>query len=205
MKTTTFLFLLVFGVSCLGFSQSLGKSPIMPKNVLKAFPIGFINKAKFGYEYAPNQNMTVGFNMALYYMLFKGVTLGPTLRLYFTGTAPHGLFFQLQAHYFSTSTNISLTYDLGSGTRVTRNFTRSASGVGGGFGLGYQFLMGANGNVSLDLMAGLKYLPVPEGAFYVKDTDTFGNTIGEIDYTPFWYLTGPGSIINCHISVGYAF
>lgn len=205
MKRHFFLSLFFLTISTnVVLAQSFDLTPPLKKNVLKTFPLGFINKAKVGYEYALNENFSLGGNVALYYMLFKGFTFGPTARVYFSGKAPEGFCLQLQAHYFATSTTLVFEDENFFGGKDRYTYQRTATGVGGGLGFGYQLLFGKSQNISLDVMGGFKFLPVPERAFYARHVSLTGE-VKELDYDFIWYLTGPGSFVNCHISVGFLF
>jgi hypothetical protein len=195
------IFSLTINLCCLNAQHYPTISKIRNNEILKIHPLGFLNKAKVGYEYAHNTELSFGLEFALFYFLFEGYRISPFTRLYFSESCPKGFYFQIQGFFFNIKNKIVFKDN----TSVTNSvYYKKASGLGGGVGLGYQFIFGKSQNVSLDIMLGLKNLPVSERAYYAKHITSNGE-IFEIDNTSLWYLIGPGSFLNNQICIGLMF
>ena len=109
-------------------------------------------------------------------------------RYYFRPTAPAGLYAQAQAGLYRHTGQIQASYP---GLTLPPSDVRLRD-AGGGLSLGYQLLLSQR--LTLDAGLGLK--------FYLL------RSLGYCDcgYIGDWYATGqPGSILDGHLNIGYAF
>lgn len=175
--------------------------------VITFAPQGLVNKFRLKYEIVLNENMTAGTYFNVYYMYFKGVRFDPFIRLYPTGKAPKGFYIQAKAivGYF----NSDIAYDYSHkyinlyGDTIDETLTekrnRNFSTYGGGLGIGYQFIIGKK-EMPIDIFLGFQY-----SKFTAPQTITFNNETYTTLDDAIWYLTGPGSFLNCNIGIGFSF
>ena len=145
------------------------------KNLVK-ISVGFFYKVRLSYERGLTNTFSAGGTVNACYGVFPGVKLEGFGRLYFGGEAPKGLYLQLRGLYGVFS------------PKKLDNF--SSTGVGGD--IGYQWLSGKNHNIVVDVSLGSQLMIM--------------NHIGKQTYDDnFFYLIGPGAIINPRINLGIGF
>jgi hypothetical protein len=175
-----------------------------PANVF-TLAIGITNKGRLKYEHAFSDLLSLSITGSGYYGWFPGflAAVGPRFYLSSEG-APEGFFVSPRVHvgYFRFDTWNSWGRN---------NYWSSDNFVtaGGGFQMGYQFLLGKKKNIVIDLAGGFKYLPIPRNlkVRYNSNNSSSGSFDDE-DYQgvrAIWLLTGPGSLWDATIGFGFAF
>ena len=195
-------------------------------NVIKIAPLGLFNKVRLQYEHAFSNSMAANITGTAHYgFLFQGLKAEPGLKFYTSGTAPEGFYFQIKANGGAYTSILPYVYVKevydpegnpvvleDDGSEATVKLSRKFVSGGGGAGVGYQTFAGKKNNIALDFYLGVNYSSYKKDLrteFREKTTDDNGNTV----YTTYmpdvgiyvWYLTGPGSVINSSVSIGYVF
>ncbi|NQU54964.1 MAG: hypothetical protein HQ522_20790 [Bacteroidetes bacterium] len=154
-KKLSLAFLFVLTVS-IGFAQT------DKKNIIKVFPTSFVfGKGTLGYERVINENGSITFNLGLptgmdplkyipeeddiNYLDGKldGLLLMPGYRFNFSKkNAPIGFFIEPYLKYESFGANITGEFIDDDNERYLADLDGKFSGIGGGFQLGFQFLIG---------------------------------------------------------------
>lgn len=167
-------------ISTLGaFAQKKATKKAEEKTNLVKLSIGIHNKLRIGYERVLTNQFTAGGVVDYYYGIYPGIKLEPFGRWYMGSEAPKGLYLQGRLLYGSFS------HEFITGTKT------SFSAMGGGVDLGYQWIMGKQNNLLIDLSLGVQKMPI------VNEETDWDNVI--------FYSTGPGGIFNPHLSIGYVF
>ena len=164
--------------------------------LISVAPIGLINKFRVKYERQINNDFTFGTYFNYYWGLYKGVRIDPIFRFYLGDEAPEGVYLQakLVIGYFKNP----FTYYNDQG--VYQDGYWFGNG-GAGVNIGYQTLTGKSNNWVIDINVGFKIVsPVGNPNDYTYD----GTDVNAIE-NGIWYLTGPGSIFDGHIGIGYVF
>jgi hypothetical protein len=176
------------------------------QQVIKFHPSWIFSKIRFQYESVRNEKISIGLLASLHYAWFKGFQIGPMAKLYIgKKEAPNGTYLQVQSQFFSMSCTHTFYVMYTNFFEEFVQQTKKASGVGFGFGFGKQWIFGSKNNFVIDAMIGLKYHRIPTHAFYFSYVDK--NEIFHENLLPkvIWYLTGPGSLLNNHLAIGYLF
>lgn len=156
MKKICLITLLLLG-SIFASSQVQAQAPVR-KNIVKINPLSLgILTVNAAYEKVVSDMTTIqlgvfysGFNLGDTY--FNGIGITPEVRMYLSGVkeAPEGFhispFLRYQNFSLSTSPN-----------EEEEKVKGKLSSYGGGIVFGYQWLLGKNDRISLDLFAGPKY------------------------------------------------
>jgi hypothetical protein len=201
-------FLFCFGQAA--FSQTTGapSASTYKKNVITFHPIGVVNKVRLKYEYAVAPNISIGAIGSAYYGIYPGIQVSPFLRYYFDAEAPHGLYLQgsvpISVHNLTYGEGYDyLAYDPFSGAFYVASSYKpreeNFATAGLGLGLGYQIMTGKRKGIVIDIMIGAKFMiDAPEPVY--PDFDGYNYT--SVDT---WNATGPGSLFNGMLGVGFAF
>lgn len=191
--------LLICGLIILSYSS------IAQTQIITFAPHGLINKVRIKYENVLNENMTIGAYFNAYYVYFKGFRVDPFIRLYPTGKAPKGFYIQAKVlvGYFNSNLGYDYSYIKqigGKDTTITLTETQNKnfSTYGGGLGVGYQFLIAKK--MPLDIFIGFQY-----SKFTAQQTIIHNNLTYTTPDDVLWYLTGPGSFLNCNLGIGFSF
>lgn len=187
MKKVICVIVLVCATVLNGYAQSDDQ-----KNIVSVSPFRIWNGLRVKYERVHNEKLTYGAITTLYYASYPGVQVAPIARFYFKKNAPEGFYAQAKvvAGFFKHD------YSYGEWEEQTQSFTSFGAGVAAG----YQLFWGKNERWSIDANLGLKFvssMPTPEE--YVT-----GGVVGAFD-KGIWATTGPGSIFDGLISIGYRF
>lgn len=162
MKTLVILLLAVVTCCLPGFAQDDDEPLTFDRNQLdltrrNVFSFGFLGlKMKLKYENAVDSYLSFGVHGKFYpwQAIQQGVMVEPFFRYYPGGEAPHGGFIQVKVAggFFKNSNYI---YELNTGSQ--RNFYA----VGSGFAGGYQWILGPERHLALDLFGGFHgyYMP----------------------------------------------
>lgn len=161
------------------FAQKKSTKKVEEKANLVKLSIGIHNKLRIGYERVLTDKFTAGAVVDYYYGIYPGIKLEPFARWYMGSEAPKGLYLQGRFLYGSFS------HEFFTGTKT------SFSAMGGGVDLGYQWLLGKEKNLLIDLSVGVQQMPV------LNEEGSWDNVV--------FYSTGPGGIFNPHLSFGYVF
>ena len=129
--------------------------------------------------------------------MFDGVRMDPFIRLYLGNEAPKGIY--LQAKVVVGYLNNSLVYTDVDGNTIDGNWFASG---GAGINIGYQALTGKSENWVIDINIGFKLVTPVTGS---KDITTSGGNNAYAAENAIWYLSGPGSVFDGHIGIGYRF
>jgi len=190
------LLLLLAGLSRAALAQAPASEPSgLPHNVLSLnVPIGKPTNLRPQYERSVGRHVSVGLRGAWYFGgAWPGWQAEAVGRYYFRPTAPAGFYVQVQVAYFNHHGIQS--YFLSSpplGLHTEYSAAR-VSGVGSGFGGGYQLLLGARKHWIIDGMVGLKFYLQPFRGYC------------DCGYEGDWYDAGPGAVLNSRLGLGYAF
>jgi hypothetical protein len=177
------------------------------KNVVSVSPFRIWNGLRIKYERPLNEKLTYGGILTGYYGSYPGVQLAPIARYYFKGSAPEGFYAQAKivGGFYSRSISVDIydrPYDglLGRANHIgEEDRTQTFTSFGVGIAAGYQLFWGKNNRWSIDINLGVKLTnAIPDPT--LKDNE---NVIS-IDNAA-WLLTGPGSIVDGLISIGYRF
>ena len=188
MKTKTLLlftllaFFLFFILPSASKAEDHGK-----KGVASIAPLGSLNKFRVKGEYAVTKWGSVGLQFSYYYGLYPGVQGCPFARFYIGSVAPQGFYLQPFLVMYSHKSP-AFEYSDEKGFYRTDNRFR-ISGLGFGGAVGYQWLLGYEKNIVIDLNAGVKSF----------------NINNDISSDIIWYTTGPGSYFAGTVQIGYAF
>ena len=169
-------------------------------NHLVKLHIGVLNKFKVSYEHPLSENLSIGGALGVYYGIFPGIKVEPSVRYYFGSECPSGLYAQGRVLFGSFSKDlIYYNYDFYTGELAYTNKKKFTS-FGGGLDIGYQWISGKNKNIVIDVSLGAQIMD--------NNKLTEGITVNGITYTPAnltFLTTGPGAIFNPQLSIGYAF
>jgi hypothetical protein len=188
MRKCLLLFLILGSFSAFGQSAN---------HVFTVSPFGTINKVRVKYEKPLSNSFSLGTFVSGYYGAFRGVQVAPIVRAYLSGDAPSGFYLQGKA---LASFHTRVYSAVINGTEITSD-PHSFSSYGGGFGIGYQVLLGKKKNISLDFGIGAKLMTaVPSPG---KDDGFDAFTEGLDNFT--FFTVGPGSFFDGLIAIGIAF
>jgi len=167
------------------------RAEYLNRNALGFAPFGVVNKLRVKYEYATSQNSSIGAFGSIYYGFFPGFQISPFANFY-TTQAPLGLYVQFKMSY-STHSYVGGDGVLFNNPALKFDPNDALSYLGPGIGLGYRHVVKeTSSRIFVDLSIGGKLL------FPLEDrTIEFEETI--------FYLTGPGSLFDAHVGVGYTF
>lgn len=180
LKKILFLLTLIFFVNISVHAQSA--------NHVATLSIGVTNKIRVKYEQAFNSVISAGVFGNYYYGLYQGFRVDPIVRIYFLGKAPSGLYAQIKGVFGQFTTEESAILNQNNKEKVTFYNT------GGGFGIGFQY---AGNTTAVDMGIGFKLVTgVPK---YTKDNFQYQGD------NAVFYSTGPGSIFDGLIAVGFSF
>jgi len=167
------------------------------KQIFSVAPIGLINKFRVKYEIQLNNAFSTGSFFNYYWGLFKGVRMDPFVRLYLGDESPKGIY--IQAKFVVGYLNNSLVYTDINGNKIDGDwFTNGGAGIN----VGYQTLTGKNENWVIDINIGFKLVTPVTGS---QNITTSGGNDAYVAENAIWYLSGPGSIFDGHIGIGYRF
>jgi len=182
------------------------------KRIITFAPLGIGNKFRFRYEKALSKNFSIGTQITYYhgqsFSFYPGLHTELVGRYYLDATAPNGFYVFGQGGFAYHQLKVRYDTDINSLSSSTYgNFSQlEATGAIAGIGIGYQTTAGANDRFVIDYYFGLK------GTFMNTRMDTFksysnnnisssGTEIGMRTY----YISGPGSILNCGFNLGFNF
>jgi hypothetical protein len=203
MKKVFWFLLLMIAVSLNGFAQENHEF----KSVFGVSPFRLWNGLRLKYERVLTPKVTYGGILTGYYGSTPGIQLAPIARYYFKGTAPEGFYAQAKIVGSFQSRNITVDiYDRpydgfwGSANRIaTEDRKQTFTSFGAGLAAGYQLLWGKNSRWSVDINLGVKFVGnIPEPTLKENEKTLDLDNLG-------WYLTGPGSIVDGLVSIGYRF
>jgi hypothetical protein len=165
------------------------------KTVVGVSPIRLWNGLRIKYERVLNDKVTYGGILTGYYASFPGVQLAPIARFYFKKQAPEGLYAQAKvvAGLFQNE------YLASGNVKKKQTFFNTGAGIA----LGYQLLWGKDNRWSIDLNMGAKFVgsvPTPDDI-----AEGVEGNLGKVVDIASWHLTGPGSIFDGLVSIGYRF
>lgn len=220
-----FAYPLAVGLVCCGLSAPAQDGGSFPLGLtVRVNPLGVVNKARGQAELGLGPQLGLGVVGSYYYAgNFRGPKLEPYARFYFSRRRfGHGFYGQVKLSTGRYTSNFE--YDRTITTYRPDGFLdkveiqmpygrvrQTFSSTGGGAGAGYQFRAGRSSRFVIDVYAGLQFLPLPEevGDRTITTTDATGRRTvvdwSTFDDTELWYLTGPGSVLNGMVSVGYTF
>lgn len=172
------------------FGQAVEKNHV-GESVVGISPVRLWNGLRIKYEFVFSEKLTFGGTGTYYYGMYPGFQIAPTGRYYLKNNAPEGLYLQgkIVGGYYKTDWYTS------EGEDTTKSFTN----FGLGAAVGYQMLWGKNSQWSLDLNIGVKFV----GNVPKWEDDEYGFASALDNAT--WYSTGPGSILDGLVSIGYRF
>jgi len=180
------------------------------KNILTFAPLGIGNKLRFRFERVVGKSLTLGAQLSLFYGSYPGVQAVAVGRFYFADkAAPFGLYLMGQggaAYHTATTVEYKNTYVPSStgGRYIEVKSTSTLCTVGAVIGgaIGYQGALDKKKRWVTDIYLGFK------GTIMSEDLNKIdvllGGSSSNVQGTT-WALTGPGSIINCGINLGYRF
>lgn len=123
------------------------------QHIVRFSPFSLIKaKAKFHYEYGTGK-IGLGVIAAGYFGLYPGVRIQPFMRYYITDNALNGLYIQPKIH-FSINTFETFEYDV---NLVETTVKSPINEFGGAINLGWQFLLGSNKNIVIDVFTGYRF------------------------------------------------
>ncbi len=191
MKKLCVLLLACFALS---FSESSAQS-----NVLRLSPFAFGKmKARVHYERALTDKISGGAMASYFFGIYPGFRIEPFARYYLTDEALTGLYVQAKGHYSMNSITVTSTV----GT-TTSEWKHSFNEYGGSLCLGWQFMLGANKNIALDLYTGYRYSNLKA----LDNLNTTNLSQDEIDNyaAETLYRVLHSNMFDLGISVGYKF
>lgn len=162
------------------------------KNVVRWSPLATVKlKAKVHYERALTDKLSAGAIGSYFFGAYPGFRIEPFARYYLTDEALTGLYIQAKPHFSSNSLTLENTY--------SHSFTEW--GVAGN--LGWQFIMGANENISLDIFTGYRYSSLKA----LDNVDPNTLTQSEVDNraAEIIYRALHSNLFDLGISLGYKF
>ena len=133
-------------------------------------------------------------------MSYKGFKLAPFYRFYMVRSNDHGFFIEgkIPIGYFNFST---LTYS----ASTQRNFPQSFWTIGGTLAVGWMFRLGHSlhgvGNLSL----GYQFFPMDIPTNFEIEQGAPGRFITYTLNNAWWYVSGPGSVIEIKFTLGGIF
>ena len=128
-------------------------SNLKAQHVVRLSPLAFIkNKAKIHYEYGTGK-IGIGVIAAGYFGAYPGVRFQPYFRYYITDDALNGLYVQPKFHFSMNSYETQSTTDPNPNETIKNDINE----FGGALNLGWQFLLGNNENIVLDLFTGYRF------------------------------------------------
>lgn len=147
-------------------------SNLKAQHVVRLSPFAFIkNKAKIHYEYGTGK-IGIGIIAAGYYGAYPGVRFQPYFRYYITDDALTGLYVQPKFHF---SMNSYETTDFSTSTPVKNDINE----FGGALNLGWQFLLGDNENIVLDLFTGYRFSNLHGNMDEESELEDVDDAVGE--------------------------
>ena len=175
--------LLVLMLSAVSLSM-FAQEPREFRHIVGLSPFQLLSGVRVKYETPLNDRFSVGGLATFYYGNFPGFQLAPQARFFFRENAPEGFYAQAK---------------LVAGFHSLRNAYPSVnfSSFGAGVALGYQVFFGRDRRWTFDVNLGLKGVGGPPSQANEWAEDAVNTTV--------WFLTGPGSIIDGLISIGYRF
>jgi hypothetical protein len=207
MKKYFFLMMVcLFSLSM--FAQVEEKQSQEFNSVVGVSPFRLWNGLRLKYERVLTPKITYGGVLTGYFGSYPGVQLAPNVRYYFKGGAPEGFYAQAKVVCGLFFRDITVdVYDepyrgwlSGQYPIKTEDRRQSYTNFGAGIAAGYQLFWGKDNRWSIDINLGVKIVStIPEPN--LKDTE---NVAINIDNAA-WLLTGPGSIADGLISIGYRF
>jgi hypothetical protein len=146
------------------------------KNLFTFAPLGIANKLRFRYERVVANNYSLGLQVSSYYGLYPGYQALLVGKYYKAKAAPLGRYFMQQ---------------IGVGQHTLKDSDKKSSGVIIGIAVGNQSALDKEKRFILDFYIGLKAT--------IMNDDAFSYDVSN------WYSTGPGSIFNCGLNLGFRF
>ena len=130
-------------------------SNLKAQHIVRLSPFALIkSKAKIHYEYGTGK-IGIGIIAAGYYGVYPGVRFQPYFRYYITDDALSGLYVQPKFHF--SINNFEITAEVNNnGVFTQETIKNDINEFGGALNLGWQFLLGSNENIVLDLFTGFR-------------------------------------------------
>jgi hypothetical protein len=153
-------------------------------HILTLSPAGLVTKLRIKYETPLAPSLTLGGTASFYHTMFKGTQLACNIRLYPGGQAPKGFYLQGKTVGGIHAVNVMNPF-------TSREEREASTSIGGGLGVGYQFVFSAD--IVIDLGIGLKFMTPLRLA-----TDSTWHNLS-------YYYYGPGSLLDGIIAIGFAF
>lgn len=123
------------------------------QHVVRFSPLALAkSKAKVHYEYGGLNKIGLGVIASGFFGLYPGVRVEPYFRYYITDEALQGFYVQPKLHFSANS----FTYSVTSGG-VTEDIKNSFNEWGASGTIGWQFLLGGNENIVVDIFTGYRY------------------------------------------------
>lgn len=171
------------------------------KNVVRLSPLAFGKfKARVHYERAISEKLSAGAMGSYFFGIYPGFRIEPFARYYLTDEALTGLYVQGKGHFSSNSISVE---SKDANNVVLSTWKHSFSEYGGSLCLGWQFMMGANENISLDLYTGYRFSNLKA----LDSQTTTGFTQDQIDNraAEILYRALHSNTFDLGISLGYKF
>jgi len=170
------------------------------KNVVRWSPLATVKmKAKVHYERALTDKLSAGAIGSYFFGAYPGFRIEPFARFYLTDEVLTGLYVQAKPHFSSNS----LTVETASGGAVMNTYSHSFTEWGFAGNLGWQFMMGANKNISLDIFTGYRYSSLKA----LDNVDPNTLTQSEVDNraAEIVYRALHSNLFDLGISLGYKY
>jgi hypothetical protein len=204
-KISLFMVVCLFSLSL--FAQTEEKQTKEFNSVVSVSPFRLLTGLRIKYERVLTPKITYGGILTGYYGSYPGVQLAPIARYYFKEKAPEGFYAQVKiaAGFFQSSYSDVVLDSNGVPQNEYEDKKQSFTNFGAGIAAGYQLLWGKNNKWSIDINLGVKFVGnVPKPELYADDWISQSGVESAVDNTV-WYFTGPGSIVDGLISIGYRF
>jgi hypothetical protein len=206
----------------LNYANAQEPKAIAHKNIFTFAPIGLLNKFRFRYEHVQSKTFTLGAQVTIYHgqliSYFPGVQALAVGRWYLSSTdAPFGFYVMAQggpAYHKINIRNDSPTYNPATGysTYDYNAIPKDVLGVVIGSAIGYQIALDRQKQIVADFYFGIKGAYVNynfnnnnsnSNNLITRPSSNFGGT--DAIEPQFWFISGPGSYLNCGINFGFSF
>tara|TARA_B100000795_G_C22803019_1_gene442997 strand:+ start:2726 stop:3406 length:681 start_codon:yes stop_codon:yes gene_type:complete len=171
---------------------------IHAQHVVRFSPLSLIKgKAKIHYEYGGVEKLGFGIIAAGYYGIYPGFRIQPYARYYITDESLKGLYVQPKFHFSQNTFEITMS----PGTIDEETVKNDINELGGSLDFGWQFLLGGNENIVVDIFTGYRFSNL-QGKDYNNTETTEGATdlVSETLYTALH-----SSKFDLGLSVGFKF
>lgn len=170
------------------------------QHVVRFSPLSLIKgKAKLHYEYGA-QKMGFGVIAAAYYGIYPGFRIQPYARYYITDDALTGLYVQPKFH-FSQNTFEATVSTNNNGIVTEEKITSDISEFGGAINLGWQFIVGSNENIVIDVFTGYRFSNLHGKDYSDVETEQEGTDAG----SEYLYSLLHSNKFDLGLSVGFKF